>query len=40
MNNSEQLSDLEDRVMKISQSQHHTERQMKKKVIYKIYGIM
>lgn len=35
------ISDLEDRIIKITQSEHQIERQIQKmKAIYKIYGII
>ena len=38
LNATEEQSDLDDRIMKISQSEQHTERPMK--ATYKIYGVI
>ena len=41
LNDTEGISDLENRIMEITQSEQQTERQMKKmKAIYEIYGII
>ena len=42
-NAEEQISDLEDRILEITQSEEQTERQMEKKKMkatYEIYGII